>query len=328
MTGNRSSAGSADTPDGPCFYCGEMTSSYAGDPGRWPLRFCQRDGTGITRYHHTRCVTDRLNHPAQAALNPPPLEAIAAELGVSSPHDMRSWAAFHGAFRKCLAAQPPAAPVTDGSVQEGDVLSYTMTDGVGKITAHVRPPAAPVETEELLSRLVDWTYLHALEGAAWPSTKTKQMLIARARQDKPTQDHADGMKAMAPVSPSSAGNGAALTERLIQTAVDYESGRCGKREMAEARAAVEAAITAAPQPTWQPIETAPKGPTISVARKGGQRDDGSTYWYQAVGHYDPNLGHFHKQYGELYGEPEVWARYPENPERCTLSRPHQSTGKT
>jgi hypothetical protein len=37
-------------------------------------------------------------------------------------------------------------------------------------------------------------------------------------------------------------NAASLTERLIQTAVDYEAGRCGKREMAEARAAVEDAI--------------------------------------------------------------------------------------
>jgi hypothetical protein len=79
-----------------------------------------------------------------------------------------------------------------------------------------------------------------------------------------------------------------------------------------------------PQTVWMPIETAPKGPAISVARKGGQRDDGSTYWYQAVGHYDPNLGHFHKSYGELYGEPEVWARYPENPEHCPpVTRPQR-----
>ena len=34
--------------------------------------------------------------------------------------------------------QGSGTPVTDGSIQEGDVLSYTMTDGVGKITAHVR----------------------------------------------------------------------------------------------------------------------------------------------------------------------------------------------
>jgi hypothetical protein len=85
-----------------------------------------------------------------------------------------------------------------------------------------------------------------------------------------------------------------------------------------------AAIRAVPQTVWMPIETAPKGPAISVARKGGQRDDGSTYWYQAVGHYDPNLGHFHKSYGELYGEPEVWARYPENPEHCPpVTRPQR-----
>lgn len=37
-------------------------------------------------------------------------------------------------------------------------------------------------------------------------------------------------------------NAAVLAERLIQAAADYESGRCSKREMAEARAAVEAAI--------------------------------------------------------------------------------------
>ena len=82
-----------------------------------------------------------------------------------------------------------------------------------------------------------------------------------------------------------------------------------------------APVETAPTTVWRPIDTAPKGPTISVARKGGQRDDGSTYWYQAVGHYDPNLGHFHEHYGELYGEPEVWAHYPENPERCAAQAP-------
>lgn len=48
-------------PDGECFYCGEKTESLAGDPGRWPLQFCHPDGTGISRFHHTRCVTDRLS---------------------------------------------------------------------------------------------------------------------------------------------------------------------------------------------------------------------------------------------------------------------------
>ena len=38
-----------------------------------------------------------------------------------------------------------------------------------------------------------------------------------------------------------------LTEKLIQAAVDYESGRCSRRELSEARAAVEAAILAAAQ---------------------------------------------------------------------------------
>jgi hypothetical protein len=49
--------------DGPCFYCGEWTNGYAGDPGLWPLQFCQPDGTGVTRFHHTRCVSSRLATP-------------------------------------------------------------------------------------------------------------------------------------------------------------------------------------------------------------------------------------------------------------------------
>ena len=53
--------------DGPCFYCGEMTSSLAGNPGKWPLIFCQPDGTGSVKYHHTSCVVTRLRAAA-----PPP----------------------------------------------------------------------------------------------------------------------------------------------------------------------------------------------------------------------------------------------------------------
>jgi len=44
----------------PCHYCSEPCNGFAGDPGRWPLGFCQPDGTGIIRWHHTRCVTHRL----------------------------------------------------------------------------------------------------------------------------------------------------------------------------------------------------------------------------------------------------------------------------
>lgn len=48
---------------------------------------------------------------------------------------------------------------------------------------------------------------------------------------------------------TTAGHAPALAERLIQAAVDYESGRCSSRELAEARAAVESAIPAPAQPT-------------------------------------------------------------------------------
>ena len=44
----------------PCYYCGELTNSLAGDPGSWPLGFTHNDGTGVVRWHHTRCVQERL----------------------------------------------------------------------------------------------------------------------------------------------------------------------------------------------------------------------------------------------------------------------------
>lgn len=50
----------AEGDDEPCFYCSEPCDPYAGDPGRWPVGFAQADGTGICRWHHARCVVDRL----------------------------------------------------------------------------------------------------------------------------------------------------------------------------------------------------------------------------------------------------------------------------
>jgi hypothetical protein len=71
MTGLPSSYPETDgLVDGHCFYCRAMTNHFAGDPGLWPLRFCQPDGTGIARFHHARCVTDRLNTDQRAPWDP------------------------------------------------------------------------------------------------------------------------------------------------------------------------------------------------------------------------------------------------------------------
>ena len=44
----------------PCYYCDELTNSLAADPGSWPLAFTHPDGTGEVKWHHTRCVQERL----------------------------------------------------------------------------------------------------------------------------------------------------------------------------------------------------------------------------------------------------------------------------
>ena len=56
--------------DGHCFYCREMTNHLSCDPGLRPLQFCQPDGTGITRFHHTKCVVDRLAAPVAGRAEP------------------------------------------------------------------------------------------------------------------------------------------------------------------------------------------------------------------------------------------------------------------
>lgn len=48
-----------------------------------------------------------------------------------------------------------------------------------------------------MRNLVDWTYLHATEGEAWPSSDTKDQLIARSAFE-PTQADADAMKRALP----------------------------------------------------------------------------------------------------------------------------------
>ena len=40
-----------------CFFCGETTSEYAGNPGQWPLVFTHPDSTGIAYTHCTACVS-------------------------------------------------------------------------------------------------------------------------------------------------------------------------------------------------------------------------------------------------------------------------------
>src|SRR5688572_707455 len=52
--------------DGPCYYCGEPTSSWAGNPGLWPLLFPHSDEPGVVKSHHISCVTERLNRVERA----------------------------------------------------------------------------------------------------------------------------------------------------------------------------------------------------------------------------------------------------------------------
>lgn len=46
--------------DGPCYYCNKPTNGYAGNPGMWPVMLCHPDDPGVVKYHHVKCVSERL----------------------------------------------------------------------------------------------------------------------------------------------------------------------------------------------------------------------------------------------------------------------------
>jgi len=46
--------------DEPCYYCGEYCNSLAGNPSLWPVALCHTDEPGVVKWHHTGCVSERL----------------------------------------------------------------------------------------------------------------------------------------------------------------------------------------------------------------------------------------------------------------------------
>lgn len=45
----------------PCYYCRLSIDGLAGDAGKWPLGLSHSDYPGVIRWHHMRCVVERLD---------------------------------------------------------------------------------------------------------------------------------------------------------------------------------------------------------------------------------------------------------------------------
>lgn len=85
--------------DGPCYYCGKVTSSLAGNPGLWPIPLCHNDEPGVVKKHHVHCVSERLAQltVAQAQRD----EAIAILKSIETPVEV-GWLNRRDAFiAKC-----------------------------------------------------------------------------------------------------------------------------------------------------------------------------------------------------------------------------------
>ena len=108
----------------------------------------------------------------------------------------------HADDQRCWCVNPQDCPDCDDRA-----VKYVRDDIVADLRAQLVDAeatigklnggeGAPVPQASALA-LVDWVYLHATEGEAWPSTKTANDLIAKAIAGKPTQADADAMKAAA-----------------------------------------------------------------------------------------------------------------------------------
>lgn len=58
-----SAGGEVGTRNGhqaPCYYCGKECNRLAGNPGLWPIALCGFAEPGVTTWHHTECVMEKL----------------------------------------------------------------------------------------------------------------------------------------------------------------------------------------------------------------------------------------------------------------------------
>ena len=180
------------------------------------------------------------------------------------------------------------------------------------------PECMSLRTEPQASQIVAWRWRRK-GNADWWTGETVPTVIAGSQNWE--------IEPLGVIQPQAALEALELAEDVLSRAPFstgiWPNGMHPQVGIDKIRDAIKLLSRTEPQAVWQPIGTAPRGKTICVAREGSQRDDGSTYWYQATGHLGLTDGHFHRGYGELYGEPELWAPYPENPEHCSLSRPQQ-----
>jgi hypothetical protein len=62
-----SAGAEASDKNAPCFLCGEMTCSVAGNPSRWPMDLEYRNGNGKRRHYCRGCVITAIHEKIEAA---------------------------------------------------------------------------------------------------------------------------------------------------------------------------------------------------------------------------------------------------------------------
>lgn len=91
----RDNAQRAMEGDGPCYYCGKPVNNLAGNPGLWSVGLCHADDPGVVKWHHVKCVSERLGERDefergyQIAVEQWQLRAVALAESERTIHELR-----------------------------------------------------------------------------------------------------------------------------------------------------------------------------------------------------------------------------------------------
>lgn len=96
------------------------------------------------------------------------------------------------AAQPCTAANPFQSTYDRGKFD--GVMEYRRAIASLPLEAQESDGGSVLWTDERLTGLIDWAYLHATEGQSWPSRNTQSGLVASALIGPPSQADADKLK--------------------------------------------------------------------------------------------------------------------------------------
>ena len=143
----------------PCYYCGEKCNNLTGDPGKWPVGLCHSDEPGVVKWHHSGCVSDRLEDLARMA-QPCPSGMTRDQLHERLSKRLKVWE------RRGPSATDIATDVLDELEQCGALQSVAGSEDTRVKQERLR----------ILAAIEEMAHFYGEGGTAWVLRNLKQVV--------------------------------------------------------------------------------------------------------------------------------------------------------